>query len=134
MYKPGSATGTLALIAAAALLAGCSAISTTTRGVKNSFISTSDGISSSSDTATGAAKSNQQAVAFVRSQLPAIREDAARGAGQNATTLAWLLHRKHPATFARWMQGHYQSLFTNLDQPKELLARIDSLQRQSHRN
>src|SRR5699024_8304948 len=120
--------GTVSLIAAAALLAGCSAITTTTNGVKNGFMSTSQTSRSSSDSDGGTASTNQQAVAFVRSQLHAIREAAARGAGENAETLAYLLHKKHPATFAQWMQGHYQQLFTDLNQPQQLLARIERIQ------
>jgi|SRR5690625_3809843 len=134
MSKSRLATGALALTAAAALLAGCSAITSTTNGVKNGFISTSHTTSSTSGAGGGSAMNNQQAVAFVKSQLPAIREDAARGAGENAEALAYLLHRKHPATFAQWMQGHYQQLFTDLDQPADLLARIGRIQTPLRRN
>lgn len=124
MHRTGHPTTLMTAIATAMLLVGCSSISTTSNGVQT----TSDGTSSTSNAASGVASTHQQAVAFVRTQLPAIREDAAHGSGAATHALGQLLNRENPAHFARWMQDHYRQLFVDLEQPVDLLARIERLQ------
>ena len=107
------------------LAAGCSLITSTNDAIVNSFHATTNSSSSTSHSFGGdQSKRNGQAVAFVQSQLPYIRADAARGSGEDLNTLAYLLGEKNQQAFAQWMQSHYQVLFTNLKQPRDLLTRI----------
>lgn len=107
------------------LAAGCSLITSTNDAIVDSFHATTNSSSSTSHSFGGdQSKRNGQAVAFVQSQLPYIREDAARGSGEDLNTLAYLLGEKDPQAFAQWMQGHYRVLFTHLKQPRDLLTRI----------
>lgn len=108
------------------LAAGCSLITSTNDAIVDSFHATTNSSSSTSHSFGDQSKSNTRAVAFVQSQLPSIREDAARGQGEDLDTLAYLLGENDPQAFAKWMQGHYQVLFTDLKQPKDLLTRINT--------
>ena len=61
---------------------------------------------------------------FVDQRYVAIRKDAARGAGENIDALAQLMGKQDKKAFAVWMQGNYDELFTGLDKPVDLIARI----------
>src|SRR5699024_526456 len=91
---------------------------------------TVDGIHSTTNTTSSTSHSfgdsaRSQAVRFVRTDIDAIRVDAARGHGEEIDSLAYLLNEPDSAAFARWMQAHYVELFTGLADPAQLLDRID---------
>ncbi len=115
------------LIAAVAVTAGlmssCSLITATTDATVDGIHSTTNTTSSTSHSFGDSARS--QAVRFVRTDIDAIRVDAARGHGEEIDSLAYLLNEPDSAAFARWMQAHYVELFTGLDDPAQLLDRID---------
>jgi Protein of unknown function (DUF3015) len=106
--------------AAAALLAGCQVLSTTTNSVTSALNSLSDTASSTSGSSGSGNKS-----AFVGTRFEAIRFEAARGEGENLDSLAQLLGEPDRAAFAQWMHANYARLFTGLAGPDELLARIE---------
>lgn len=62
---------------------------------------------------------------FVKSDIDAIRAEAARGYGEEISTLAYLLHEPDASELGRWMQRHYVELFVGLEQPEQLLDRIN---------
>jgi hypothetical protein len=101
----------------AALISSCSVINTVGEGVS----STVEGISAISSSTTPDGKS----AAFVEERFASIRSEAARGEGEHLDTLAKLLGEPDRADFARFMKERYDDLFTGLQQPRELLARID---------
>lgn len=61
---------------------------------------------------------------FVDQRYVAIRKDAATGSGENLDALAQLMGKQDKKAFATWMQGNYDELFTGLDKPVDLIARI----------
>lgn len=119
-------TALVAIIAAFG--SGCSLLSTTTDTVAEGLEATTNTTDASTDASTDSvdsADARTRAEAFVRTDLDAIRADAARGHGETLETLAYLLDESDTAAFGRWMQTHYEQLFTDLEQPEALLARID---------
>lgn len=62
---------------------------------------------------------------FVDQRYVAIRKDAATGSGENIEALAELMGRQDKQAFASWMQDNYDNLFSGLDQPVDLVARIE---------
>ena len=111
-------------LAAAGLMSGCSLVTSTTDAVADGFHATTDTTSSTSHS-LDTADAHSHAVRFVKSDIDAIRADAARGHGEEISTLAYLLHEPNAAAFGRWMQAHYVELFVGLEKPEQLLARID---------
>lgn len=101
----------------AALFSGCSVINTVGDGVS----STVEGISA----VTSSTSDERQSAAFVETRFAAIRAEASRGEGEHLDSLATLLGETDRAGFARFMKNHYSELFTGIEQPRELLARID---------
>lgn len=63
---------------------------------------------------------------YVRTQLDWIEREAAGGEGEHIETLAVLLGEEDPGAFASWAQAHHGQLFSNLQEPEELIARIDA--------
>lgn len=100
-----------------AIFSGCSALETVTDGVS----STVEGISDAASSTSG----DEKTASFVENRFAAIRTEAARGGGENLDSLAKLLGEADRAEFARFMKARYADLFTGIEQPRELLARID---------
>lgn len=61
---------------------------------------------------------------FIDQRYVAIRKDAATGSGENLDALAELMGQADKQEFASWMQDNYDNLFTDLDKPSDLAARI----------
>lgn len=99
------------------LSSGCSTVNT----VGDALSSTVEGITD----VTSSSTSDEASASFVETRFASIRTEAARGEGENLDSLAKLLGEADRADFARFMQQRYGELFTGLEQPRELLARID---------
>ncbi len=118
--------GAAGLILAAGVLLGlsaCSAITTTTDGISAGFGSTTDASASTMPDSRSATGTRPEA--FVRERLEAIRFEAARGEGENLDALAALLGERDRTAFGQWMKRNYATLFADLRQPGDLLARIE---------
>ncbi len=83
--------------------------------------------SSSLDTVTPDVSLNR----FVDVRIASIKKEAAAGEGENLDALARLMGKQDKAEFSGWMQTNYDELFNDLDQPSELISRIEALSRQS---
>ncbi len=68
---------------------------------------------------------------FVDVRIASIKKEAAAGEGENLEALAKLMGKQNKAEFSGWMQTNYDELFNNLEQPSELISRIEALSRQS---
>lgn len=104
-------------------LSACSAFTTTTDGVSAGFGSTTDATGSTTPDSKSAR--GERPEAFVRHRFEAIRFEAARGQGENLDALAALLGEHDRAAFGQWMKRNYATLFADLRQPLDLLARIE---------
>lgn len=102
---------------AGALLGGCSIINTATDGVS----STVEGVTN----VTSSTSSDERSAAFVENRFASIRSEAARGEGEHLDSLAKLRGEPDRAEFARFMKERYDELFTGLEQPRDLLTRIN---------
>lgn len=111
-------------LAGAGMMSGCSLITSTTDAIAESVHATTDTTSSTSHS-FDSDDAHARAVQFVKSDIVAIRADAARGYGEEISALAYLLDEPNAAEFGRWMQRHYVELFVGLENPEQLLARID---------
>jgi len=63
---------------------------------------------------------------FVNKRYVAIRHDAANGGGENIDALAQLMGKEDTRAFAKLMKLNFDSIFTNVEQPAEILARIEA--------
>jgi Protein of unknown function (DUF3015) len=99
------------------LLGACSIIDT----VGESLSSTADGMTN----VTSSTTSDDKSASFIENRFASIRAEAARGEGENLDSLAKLLGETDRADFARFMKARYADLFTDLEQPRDLLSRID---------
>ncbi|MGJ8670493.1 MAG: DUF3015 family protein [Oceanococcus sp.] len=86
---------------------------------------TSSSSSSESDGSDTQAQMGQER--YVSTQISYIRSDASRGEGESLAALAQLLGEADSAEFGLWAQQNYDALFANLQQPEELLQRIQTL-------
>lgn len=111
-----------ALVASAVTLGGCGMVTSTTDATVDTTHATTNSTSHSYNWAD-----NHRATRFVNTDIDAIREQAARGYGDELDTLATLLHDPHQAEFSLWMQRHYTVLFSGLKRPADLLERIHRL-------
>lgn len=68
---------------------------------------------------------------FVDVRIASIKKEAAAGEGENLEALARLMGKQDKTAFSGWMQVHYDELFNNLEQPTELISRIETLSEQS---
>ncbi len=68
---------------------------------------------------------------FVDVRIASIKKEAAAGEGENLNALASLMGKEDKAAFSGWMQTNYDELFNNLQQPTELISRIETLSEQS---
>ena len=59
--------------------------------------------------------------------IASIKKEAAAGEGENLDALAHLLNRQDSVEFSGWMQSNYEELFTGLEQPTELVSRIQQI-------
>lgn len=103
----------LVAVAASGIFSGCSILNTA-----------SEGIGSVTDV-TSSTTSDEKSAAFVDKRFAAIRAQAARGEGEDLDSLAMLRGETDRAAFARFMKERYGDLFTGLEQPRELLVRLD---------
>lgn len=122
------------LLMLAPALGGCTALTSTTNGVANVASSITGAVTNTTD-ATSEATTNvtrpggadyARATQYVESNLAYIRRDAATGGGERVDVLATLLGEDDHEAFGRWMQAHYEVLFEELEQPADLIARIEA--------
>ena len=88
---------------------------------------TTDFISSTSstlDTVTPDISLNK----FVNVRIASLKKEAAAGEGDNLEALAQLMGEQDKKAFSSWLQVNYDELFTELEQPSELISRIQSAQ------
>ncbi len=62
---------------------------------------------------------------FINTRYAAIRQDAARGQGENLEALAQLLGEKDSGQLAGWMQSNYQQLFSQGQTSADLMAKLE---------
>lgn len=123
-----SALLTLAVLVLASVgLSGCSGLMTTTNTADAGVGTTSDGLDASTNVSVTKPEGYRYARArqYVASQMPMIRSEAAAGGGENIRALATLMGEPDARAFGDWMQANYARLFTNLDKPGKLIARIN---------
>ncbi len=63
---------------------------------------------------------------FVSKRYVAIRHDAANGGGEHLDALAQLMGKQDSRDFARLMQANFETIFKDVDQPAEIIARIEA--------
>lgn len=68
---------------------------------------------------------------FVDVRIASIKKEAAAGEGENIEALARLMGKQDRTAFSEWLQVNYDELFNNLEQPTELISRIETLSEQS---
>ena len=102
---------TLALAASSLMLSACTITDVTSS------------TSSTLDTITPDITLNR----FVDVRIASIKQEAAAGEGENLDALAQLMGKQDKAAFSGWMQSNYQVLFDDLEQPSQLISRIDGL-------
>lgn len=115
-----------ALIASGSLFStGC--ITSDATSLPFDVASTVGDVASSASSSGGSdnSASLQEAQAFVQSQYRWIRQDAARGTGENLAALATLLGHEQ-SEFSQWANEHYVTLFDDAN-AKQLLARIEQV-------
>ncbi len=99
-----------AVIAATLLIGGCTITDITS--------STSGTL----DTVTPDITLNQ----FVDVRIASIQKEAAQGKGENLDALADLMGKADKPAFASWMNANYDELFSNLEEPTQLISRIET--------
>lgn len=83
-------------------------------------------ISSSTSSTVDAVTPDVTVNEFVNKRYVAIRQDAANGGGENIDALAQLMGKKDKQAFAKLMQSNFDSIFTDVHKPSEILARIEA--------
>ena len=68
---------------------------------------------------------------FVNVRIASIKKEAAAGKGENIDALAQLMGKKDKKAFSIWMQENYDVLFDGIEQPSELISRIQFTEIQS---
>jgi Protein of unknown function (DUF3015) len=86
------------------------------------FTEISSSTSSTSDAVTPDVTLNE----FVNKRYVAIRHDAANGGGENLDALAQLMGEEDKTKFASQMKSNFDSIFKDINQPSEILVRIES--------
>ena len=86
------------------------------------FTEISSSTSSTSDAVTPDVTLNE----FVNKRYVAIRHDAANGSGENLDALAQLLGESDKSAFAIKMKSNFDTIFMNIDQPSEIISRIET--------
>ena len=117
-------------LAGALALSGCSAVTSTTNTAADVAESAVHGLSASSRQSTDASVTepdtprHRQTVAFVDTQRPQLAREAARGGGEHVDALAGLLGESDHAAFGRWLQAHYDHIFTGSGDAEAVVARL----------
>ena len=62
---------------------------------------------------------------FINTRYAAIRQDAARGQGENIEALAQLMGEQNSEQLAGWMQTNYDKLFTQGQTSAELMSKLE---------
>lgn len=88
----------------------------------SAFTEISSSTSSTSDAVTPDVTLNE----FVNKRYVAIRHDAANGSGENLDALAQLLGETDKKAFAIKMKSNFDTIFMNVEQPSEIISRIES--------
>lgn len=107
---------TLTLAALVTLASACTAITDVTSST-----------SSTLDAATPDVTMND----FIDKRYAAIRQEAARGGGENIDALAQLLGKQDSKQLGQWMQANYEQLFDG-QQPQDLMARLQQFDDKSN--
>ena len=104
-------------------LSGCAAAISTTNTAADAAHTVTHGVSVSSRGTTNissgeaAETPDAQTRAYMQSQMPQIRREAAAGGGEHIDALARLISHDtqadSAATLGPWMQSHYSQLFTD---------------------
>lgn len=129
-YRPFSRA---ALLATVSVLAGCTALSSTTHRAGQGAVTTLHGVAHVSRATSNASVTEPDvpryadASAFVQSQRQQLARQAAAGGGEDIDALAFLLHKPDNRALARWMQAHYDSLFSDRSvSASSIVSRIDA--------
>lgn len=127
---PVSARYFLAAPVLTLLLAGCSAVTSTTNTAADMARTAGHGLSVSSRQSTDASVTepdtprHAQTVAFVESQRAPLRREAAAGGGEHIDALARLLGNADNDHLGRWLQRNYSDVFVAGDDAETLVTRI----------
>ncbi|MGB7755858.1 MAG: DUF3015 family protein [Salinisphaera sp.] len=123
----------IGVMTALSMLAGCTALSSTTRRAGQASVATLKGVAHLSRATSNASVTQPDvprytdASAFVRSQRQQLARQAAVGGGEDIDALAILLNKPDNRALARWMQSHYHSLFSDRSvSASTIVARIDA--------
>lgn len=65
---------------------------------------------------------------FVDTRIASIQKEAAHGEGENLNALAELMGKTDKKAFSNFVHENYDALFDNLEQPGELISRIQQKQ------
>ena len=65
---------------------------------------------------------------FIDTRFASLQKEAAKGDGENLDALAELLGKDDKPAFSSWMHDNYDDLFTGLEQPNQLISRIQAKQ------
>jgi len=104
-------TKLLTLSALAVLMTACTGITDVTSST-----------SSTVDTVTPDVTVNE----FVSKRYVAIRNEAAKGAGENLNALAQLMGKKDSRVFAKNIQINFDKIFGNVKTPTDIIAKIEA--------
>lgn len=127
-----------ALVACASLVAlsGCAAFTSTTDTAADAAQTITHGISASirstTDVSSGDTSDSTDAEthAYMQSQMPQIRREAAAGGGEHIDALARLMDDQPSNTQSNdlgpWMQSHYDQLFTGDRSVDSMIGDIQS--------
>ena len=63
---------------------------------------------------------------FVDTRIASVKKEAAVGEGENIEALAQLMGKQDKKAFSSWLQVNYDDLFNNLNEPSELISRINT--------
>lgn len=94
---------------------------------------TTTDITSSTSSTLDAATPDITLNRFVDVRIASIKKEAAAGEGENLDALAQLMGKQDKKEFSGWMQVNYDVLFNNLEQPKELISRIETISADSQK-
>lgn len=117
----------LSLLFTLPVVAGCSAVTSTTNTTAKALEQVSDATSQSSDATTeGPNTGYARAREFVDSQFHIVRREAAAGGGEHTAALARLMGENNPKAFGNWLQDNYGVLFSHLENHGDLVTRISA--------
>ena len=68
---------------------------------------------------------------FVNVRIASLKKEAAVGEGESIEALAQLMGREDKKAFSSWLQVNYDDLFNNLNEPSELISRINASENNS---